>query len=362
MPIVYLNGKYTAQRLTGVQRVADCLVRALDRQAPDPAWRWVLLCPPQGRLPALRNIEVRVVGIAGRLHLWEQLTLPWAARDGRLLSLAGSAPFFARRPAAMLHDAAVFDHPQAYTPVFVAWYRRLFRRLARRARPLLTVSAFSRERLALHLGVPAERFTVLPNGADHLDAVEPDEAVLDRHGLRSGRFLLAVASANPTKNLPALLAAFGRLAPEPGLRLLIVGGRNEQVFSESEAAFDPPGVVRTGPLADAPLKALYRHAVALIFPSTYEGFGLPPLEAMAHGCPVAASRAASLPEVCGDAALYFDPASVADIAAALRRLLDDEALRQRLRAAGLARAATFRWQASAARLRQALQDACQDAG
>lgn len=353
----YLNGKFTAQRTTGVQRVASRLVQALDDllQAA-PRGRWVLLCPPGQRLPRLQVIEVRAVGRAGLpLHLWEQLVLPWSARDGRLVSLAGSAPYFGRRPAAMLHDAAVFDQPQAYSAAFVAWYRSLFRRLALRARPLLTVSAFSRERLALRLGVAPARFVVVPNGGDHLDAVVPDDTVLDRHGLRGTRYLLAVASANPTKNLPALQAAFARLRPDPVLRLVIVGGRNERVFNDDTASADPPQLLRTGPLDDAPLKALYRHATALVFPSLYEGFGLPPLEAMANGCPVAVARAASLPEVCGDAALYFDPLSVDDIAAALQRLLDDAALRERLRVAGQARVAAFRWHSSAQQLLQALE-------
>jgi len=107
--------------------------------------------------------------------------------------------------------------------------------------------------------------------------------VLTRYALHGTRYLLAVASDNPTKNLGALVAAFAKLAPEPSTRLVIVGGCNESVFAGTWATADPPGVVRTGALGDAPLKALYQHAVALIFPSFYEGFGLPPLEAMACG-------------------------------------------------------------------------------
>ncbi len=350
----YLNGKFSVQRTTGVQRVAAQLVRALDAQV-DGGWQ--LLCPPGGGLPGLRRIVVREVGPAGLPPtLWEQAVLPWAARDGWLLNLAGAAPAFARRQVCLLHDAAVFDHPEAYTRRFAAWYRWLFLRLARRARLLLTVSQFSRGRLARHLGIAAERLAVVPNGGDHLDAVEADERVLDQHALRGGRYLLAVGSANPTKNQAALLAAFARLPAGEGLRLVIAGGRNERVFAGA-AATDPPGVVRVGAVDDAPLKALYRHALGLVFPSLYEGFGLPPLEAMACGCPVAAARAASLPEVCGDAALYFDPRDVDAIAAAMLRLCREPALRDALRAAGARRAATFRWPAAAAALRAALAEA-----
>lgn len=349
---VYLNGKFTCQRMTGVQRVAEQLVRALD--ARPAGRRWVLLCPPGGGLTGLAQVEQRITGGPARpLHLWEQAVLPWAARGGLLLNLSGSAPWLARRQAALLHDAAVFDHPEAYTPAFVGWYRRLFRRLGRRAEALFTPSAFSRARLAACLGVPEARFTVLPNAVDHLDGVAADDGVLDRHGLRGARFVLAVASANPTKNIARLVEAYARLEM-PDFGLVIVGGANARVFAGTHLPDDPPGVLRTGPLDDAPLRALYVHALALAFPSVYEGFGLPPLEAMSLGCPVAVARAAAMPEVCGDAALYFDPLSVQAIAAALQRIVHDEALRARLRTAGPARAAAWRWQDAAARLAEAL--------
>jgi glycosyltransferase involved in cell wall biosynthesis len=349
---VYLNGKFAAQRTTGVQRVAAHLVNALDARVTG---RWVLLCPAGVRLPQLQRIEARSVGPVGMpLTAWEQWLLPWAARDGMLLNLAGAAPAFARQQVCMLHDAAVFDHPEAYTRRFAIWYRWLFRRVTRHALALLTVSNFSRERLALHLRVSASRFALVPNGADHLDAIEPDDTVIDRHGLRGKRFLLAVGSDNPTKNHAALLAAFARLPHDDELRLVIVGGRNDAVFAGAER-HDPLGVVRTGALGDAQLKALYTQALALVFPSLYEGFGLPPLEAMACGCAVAAARCASLPEVCGAAALYFDPRDVADMVASLQRLCADGALLKTLREAGTRHVAGHTWSASAEALLRALR-------
>jgi len=147
---------------------------------------------------------------------------------------------------------------------------------------MLTVSAFSRDRLATSLGVPASRFAVVPNGADHFGHTVADESVLDRHDLRHVPFLLAVGSDNATKNVAALLVAFARLSPG-SVKLVIAGDGNRRVFAATNVA-DPPGVVRTGPLDDKSLVALYRRALALVFPSVYEGFGLPPLEAMTQGC------------------------------------------------------------------------------
>lgn len=364
MVVHYLNGKYTARRTTGVERVAACLVSALDAHLDAHlaghharhGERWVLLHPAGAEPPALRNIETRAVGWRGMpLHLWEQIALPLAARGGMLLSLGGSAPWLVPRQTVMLHDAAVFDHPQAYALSFRVWYRRLHRHLARSGAVLLTVSVFSRGRLVEHLRVPPERIAVIPNAADHLDAVQADAGIIGRLGLAGTPFLLAVASANPSKNLTALVEAFARLADCPPVRLVIVGAGNARVFASDAPAADPPGLLRAGPLPDADLKALYQHATALVFPSLYEGFGLPPLEAMTCGCPVAAARAAAIPEVCGDAALYFDPLDVDDITRALQRMLGDVELSERLGRLGTERAAHFSWAESARLLLAALE-------
>lgn len=358
MSTIYVNGKFLAQRTTGVQRVAHSLLKALDTRQGGLPGRWVLLCPPDSELPILKNIEVRRLGrFPGPLHGWEQTTLPWASQGGLLLNLSGSAPWFGHHQACILHDAAVFDAPLAYTAVFVQWYRALFQHLARQNGPLLTVSEHSRDRLALHLHIDRARIAVVPNGGDHLDGVVADPGALARLGLLNARFLLVVASDNPSKNINGLLAAFARLSDRSDradYRLVIVGGGNTSVFARGSLQGSQPGVVRAGNIDDAGLKALYQSAVALVLPSFYEGFGLPALEAMQCACPVIASNLPALREVCADAALYVDPYSVDDIASAMRRVLDDSALRESLRAAGLARASQWRWAASAERLLAAL--------
>lgn len=348
---IHVNGRFLAQRTTGVQRVAGALLLALDRQvAPG---RVVLLCPPGAQIPELLHIEPRTVGWPGLpLHLWEQVVLPWAARDGWLLSLAGAAPAFARRHVAMLHDAAVFDVPQAYRPAFVRWYRWLFQHLGRRAALLLTVSEFSRQRLQQVLA-PRAALQVLRHGADHLGGVAPDAGVLQRLGLEGRPFFLAVGSRNPSKNLGALVAGHARLGPEAP-PLALVGGAHGAVFGDESWAPNP-GLLTTGPIDDASLVALYRCATALVFPSTYEGSGLPPLEAMAQGCPVLASRAPAVQEACGEAAAYLDGMCAEAIARGLQALLDDPARRAALAAAGRAHAARRTWAQAAAELLEHLR-------
>ena len=356
---VYVNGKFCAQRTTGVQRYARCALEAIDARLSTQAVaaRWTLLLPAGAKVPSLRAIAIRHVPWRGpgALHGWEQLALPRAARGGLLLNLTGSAPAWrAAAQVCVLHDAAPFDQPQAYTAAFAAWYRWLFGRLARRpGTRLLTVSAFSQQRLAAALSVPQARFIVALGGAGHLDGVVADGAPLAAHGLDRLPFVLAVGSRNATKNLPRLAEAWP-LVGRADVKLVLVGGANARVFGGSAAAPQLPGVLDLGPLDDAALKALYQRASAFVFPSLYEGFGLPPLEAMACGCPVAASSIAPVQAICGDAALYFDALSPRSIADVLRRLLDNAALRADLRDRGRRRAALFTWDATARALLDAV--------
>jgi glycosyltransferase involved in cell wall biosynthesis len=352
---VFVNGKFAAQPTTGVQRVATQLLLALDALAEELPGQWTLLCPPGAQPPPLKRIACREVGAAGRpLHLWEQWTLPRAAKAGLLLNLSGSAPWAARRQACLIHDAAVFDQPAAYSWLFRTWYRALFRHLARSEARLFTVSAFSRLRLTRALGVAPSRIAVVPNAADHVGRTPTDRSVLQRLGLEPQKFLLAVGSDNPAKNQALLVRAYASWQRQSGaqtaVRLVLVGGRNPKVFAGQAGQVDPPGVLRTGPLPDPELKALYGAATALVFPSRYEGFGLPPLEAMSLGCPVVVARAAAMPEVCGSAALYVEPDDEAALALALERVVTNPAERHRLQDAGPHQAARYAWATSAQQL------------
>jgi glycosyltransferase involved in cell wall biosynthesis len=199
------------------------------------------------------------------------------------------------------------------------------------------------------LDVPAAQLRVVHLAPTPLPPATADVAALrTRLGLE-GPFFLYVGTLEPRKNLPLLLRAFERLGARAGVHLALAGPRgwlDEPIVAA--AARLGERVRLLGPVPPADLAALYAAAEVFVFPSRYEGFGLPPLEAMAAGTPVVAARASCLPEVLGDAALFVEPDDEAGLAEALGQLLDDPALRTELRQRGLARAAGFSWERTAA--------------
>lgn len=337
---LFINGRFLTQPLSGVQRYAREIVRALDR-LPDAADRYVLLTPVGADDLQLTTLPVQTVP-GGRGHLWEQTALAWAARHGRLLSLGGSGPVLHPRQVVVVHDAAVFRHPEHFRRGYAAFHRTLGRRLARQAR-LATVSEFSRRELAAVLNLPPSDITVAPNSADHLNAVTPDPAVIDSLGLTGHPYFVALGNLTPNKNLAVAIRALARLA-DPTVRLVMIGARPSAIFDQPAIQTDPR-LIFAGRRSDAEVAALLDGAHGLIFPSLYEGFGIPPLEAFVHGCPVIASDIAATREVCADAALYFAPHDDAALADHMARLLTETALSRG--DAGLGRAALYSWSRSA---------------
>jgi glycosyltransferase involved in cell wall biosynthesis len=190
---------------------------------------------------------------------------------------------------------------------------------------------------------------VVSPAADHLDRVTSDTSVIERLNLVRDAYCIVVGSLDPRKNLQRVLEAIEKLRHLDGIKFVVVGGKNARIFNSEPAEQRPESesVVRAGFVTDGELKALYENAGCLVFPSLYEGFGLPPLEAMYCGCPVVASSRTSIPEVCGEAAMYCDATSADDIAGKISLMMTDEVLRQRYREMGLARAREFRWDITA---------------
>ncbi|MBU6448392.1 MAG: glycosyltransferase family 4 protein [Rhodospirillales bacterium] len=333
---LFINGRFVTQPLSGVQRFAGETSRALQQLDA----RYILLTPPGGAAfwPGAREAGAR------QGQAWEQLNLPRAAAGGLLLNLGNTGPIMASKQIVVIHDTGVFRTPEAYSRKFRLWYKFLQYQLIRRGADIITVSEFSRQEILRCLPVDAARVGVMPEGADHMHLIEPDQKILTEQGLEPMRFVLCVGSLAAHKNLAAL-GCLARQLHERGMPLVVAGNLSGSAF---QTALLPQPAQYIGRVSDAQLKALYEAASCLVFPSRYEGFGLPPLEAMTCGCPVVASDIAVLREVCADAAQFCNPAYPDDIARKVIAVIGSASRREEMREAGFLRSRIFTWQRAAA--------------
>lgn len=262
-------------------------------------------------------------------------------------------PSRARRHIVTIYDLTTRFYPETHNPGNIYEWERVFAFARDRADRIIADSESARQDIIEHLKIPGDRVQVIPLGVRPLPGNlgrETVQAVRQKFGLtQNRRFVLAAGSLEPRKNLPRLIEAFARLTQEPGMddvRLTLTGARLHGAAAVDEAIAThrmQERVILAGYVSDEALAALMQSCDCFIYPSLYEGFGLPVLEAMAMGAPVITSNLSSLPEVTGDAALLIDPKSVEAIADGMRRVLSDGDLAADLRRRGIARAARFSW-------------------
>lgn len=329
-----VNARVTAFSMGGQQRVAAEIIRRLGD---------IDLVAPASRLEGMKG------------HAWEQLALP-ARTVGRLLwSPSATGPLLKSRQVVTLHDVAFFDVPEFFSAAFGGFYRTLIPALLRRVEHVVTVSEFSRRRIIDLMGVDPERISIIGNGVTaNFRPHKPDEIAATRTALGlPARYLLLQATSDRRKNLPRVLEVWRDVqARLPQELWLVVSGKlsGAHVFGDIRLE-EAPRTKLLGFVEDAHMGPLMSGAEAFLFPSLYEGFGIPIIEAMASGAPVLTSNASATGEVAGDAALLIDPSSHASIAQGIERLVADTSLRARLASAGLERAAAFTWDDAAARYR-----------
>ena len=353
---VWVNARFLDRPVTGVERVARELLGALAREHLDEDGGWFergrrfrlrLLAPASsGAASPWPNLRLERTGTFDG-HAWEQIDLPRLTRGDWLVSLCNTGPLLKRRHILFLHDAQPFVIPKNFSLPFRLWYRALFHIAGRAARHVLVNSRFTRRELRRHVGLPTEKMTLCYPGSEHVRERDTGAAELSRFDLPQQPFLLAVASANPNKNFAAVakaLDALGEKAPP----CVIVGRTDQRQFSG--VALDPKRVTHLGYVSDQELLALYRRALCLVFPSFYEGFGLPPLEAMAVGCPVITSRTSAMPEIAGSAAEYCDPHDFRSLVRAIRRVNESCSRRRGMIERGVVRAGNYSWRTGAGRI------------
>lgn len=349
---IAINGRFLGRSISGVERYGRELIKAWDARlaAGSSLPRPRIVVPKNVNCDLeLETIRVEVTSSCREGHAWEQIDLMRAARDDVLVSLANSGPVRHPRHFVVIHDAAVYRFPENYGFRYRMLHRGLGRLLSRTAQ-LVTVSKFSRGELRRFLGVREEDVVLVPNGSEHLARIVPDESIVERLGLDGRPFFLTIGAASHNKNLSLVIKAWSKLETN-GARLVMAGAASDRVFSGSSLECGR-GVLFPGKVSDGELAGLFRHATALIFPSRYEGFGIPPLEAMSNGCPVIAARIPAVEEVCGSAVYYCDPDDADGLAA-----LIEACLKSGRTAAdnGRIMAARFSWATSAERLAVAVE-------
>lgn len=300
------------------------------------------------------------LGVKG--HMWEQFVLPALVGKRLLWSPSGTGPVAVSRQVSTIHDAIIHDRPEWFNPTYAQWVKWSVSALAQRAMHIITVSSFSKERIIATMGVDEAKVTVVLEGVDQdyrPGAAEEVEEAQAATGIPlDQRYVLYVGNIEPRKNLDGLLQAWDMALPEmpEDVSLVVAGARGlSRIFGG--VAFDrlPERVHLIGYVPEHLLPALYSGALAFVYPSLYEGFGLPVLEAMACGTPVVASAASSLPEVVDNAGRLVDPHDAEDIADGLLSVVSKDDLRQELVRAGFQRAQALTWDRAATETLAVLQ-------
>ncbi|WP_187278567.1 glycosyltransferase family 1 protein [Methylobacterium sp. WL64] len=343
-----VNGRFLAQSTTGVQRYALNVARSIGAVSSQAGGAVSIIAPPSTKNPDIEGLKFEVLG-KNSGHIWEQFDLPHYYR-GPLLNFCNTAPAVKSNQIVCIHDANVFLAPESYSLRFRAFYKIIQPILARRATKITTVSKFSARQISAALSVKECDIAVLPNGYEHVlswNSALSDKArsAIDSNSdLRSKHFILVLGSRAKHKNIQLAIDLSAELS-KLNLNLIIAGGQSK-IFKE-EYMKGADNIFNLGYVTDHDLAYLFERALCLVFPSMTEGFGLPVLEAMALGCPVISTDRASLPELCGDAALLASPVRPLEWIKHLQDIVASASLREDLIGRGRERAALFSWNKTA---------------
>ena len=348
--MIYVNGRFLTQPMTGVERYAYNICKAMVRQDQP----FTIVCPkaPVQSCYDTSGLHIVHYGI-GNSHLWEQCVLPFffiGKKDYLLFSFTGLGTILIRNKVMTIHDLSFLEDPSWFSKAYYWWYKVMTPLAVKTSRHIITVSEFSKKEImrfytflrqqdiSVLYGAPdTDRFRSLP------DIEKPSE-----------RFVLAVSSMDPRKNFKRLIEAFHGIED---CKLFIVGANNRVFTSDSNPLPIGAAVRFLGRVSDDELVRLYHQATCFIFPSIYEGFGLPPIEAMCCSCPVLASDIPVLKEVCAEAAQYFNPYDTKDIRQAIIRFLSlDDKDKECMQALGHKNASRFSWEQSASKLLSIIRD------
>jgi glycosyltransferase involved in cell wall biosynthesis len=340
MSAVYINGRFLTQRMTGIQRYANEICKALTRSGVEI----VILAPRKTREEYRLTTPVIRFGVFSGI-LWEQADLPlFLLRRKRplLVNFGSPGPLFYANRIVTIHDMSFRVNPGWFSKSYYWYYRIATPVFARRSKKIITVSVFSKNEIVRMTGIDGDKISVI-----HGAVPEPFSSRSSRAPVTRVPYILSVSSLDPRKNLERLTEAYKQTGLEKEFRLLLAGA-GDPVFHAG-----PSGDVMVhslGFVPDEELAALYENASLFVYPSLYEGFGLPPLEAMSLGCPVVLSDIPVFREIFGDAAHYTDPYDTGSIRDGIVKILKDDNYRESLIRRGKEKSKEYSFERSAEKL------------
>ncbi len=359
--MIYINGRFLTQRLTGSQRFAYEILTQLLRS---PSKNYCVLVP-LATIESAYEVQDWPIKYVGRLKgtIWEQVDLPiflYTHGSPLLINLVNTAPCVYKNQIVTIMDMTTFVNPKWFKRSFASYYKLVLPIIARNSLKIITVSEHSKKDILRYINVPAAKVEVIYCAVSQkflatARGSSMGDEILKRLGVRKNSFILGVSSLDPRKNFKVLIAAYLKLNGE--FPLIIVGSKGH-AFASSDLDSLTSGrsnIIFTGYLLDEELVSLYKFARCFVYPSLYEGFGLPPLEAMACGCPTIVADTSSIPEVCGNASIYVDPNDTTALKNVLSDLISDDLKRESLTLRGYDREKAFSWQASCVRLKNLLE-------
>lgn len=331
-----VNGRFLTQKPTGIHRYAFEICNQLAELGVD-----FYVAVPKEINPDYK-INFRTVQCGSlNTHLWEQISLPkYLKQQGcpLLISLSGSGPLNYSNQIITIHDVSHERHPEWFSKNYCRFYGYMMPRIGKKAHAIITVSEFSKKEIVETLGLPSGKIHVINCSIPSYHTIDDGES--DNNS--GEKYIVSVSSMDPRKNFIRLVEAFNSIE-DKSVKLYIIGMQFKAFNTPDMEKLIKDNVILTGYLEDELLQKMYKNALFSIYPSLYEGFGIPPLESMSYGCPVIVSDIPALREINGEAAMYINPLDVSDMSLKIDLLIRDAELRNELSQKGREQVKKYSW-------------------